>query len=45
MELLSQGKIKRTISENDVLHSGLGDIELELYNDLFLRVQKMLPNK
>jgi hypothetical protein len=45
-ELFLQGKIKRTITENDVLHSGLGTLELELFNNLFDRVQGSLePTK
>jgi hypothetical protein len=41
-ELLLKGKIKRTITENDILHSGLGTLELKLYQDLFDRVQGSL---
>jgi len=38
-ELLMQGKIKRTTTENDILHSGVGTFELELYQNLFDRVR------
>ena len=38
-ELLIQGKIKRIETENDILHSGVGALELKIYKDLFNRVQ------
>ena len=43
-ELYLKGKIKRTIVENDVLHSGVGTIELKLYEDLFNRIKEQIKN-
>ena len=38
-DLLLKGKIKRVIEENDVMHSGVGTLELKLYEDLFERIK------
>lgn len=45
MELFMQGKIKRLVTESDVLQSGIGAIELKIYGDLFDRAQGMFTNK
>lgn len=42
LELLMQGKIKRIETENDVLHSGVAPLELNIYKDLFDRIHGML---
>jgi len=38
-ELLIQGKIKRTTTENDILHCSVGTRELEIYQELFDRIR------
>lgn len=40
-KLYLQGKIKRLVEESDVLHSGIGTIELKIYEDLFSRLKGM----
>lgn len=44
-DLLLKGKIKRTVVENDVLHSGVGTLELKLYDNLFLRIKNQINNQ
>lgn len=45
IELLMQGKIKRIVEENDVMHSSVGPLELKIYGDLFDRVQGVFAKK
>lgn len=44
-ELLMQGKIKRIEAESDVLHSGVGSLELKVYEELFERAKGVFDNK
>lgn len=43
-ELLMQGKIKRIEAESDVLHSGVGTLELKVYEELFDRAKGVFDN-
>lgn len=41
IQLLMEGKIKRIVTESDVMHSGVGAIELEKYTKIYDKALKM----